>query len=91
LIPIISEKIKELLPNCWVVLGGPHASSVKSQAFSECENLDVVVPGEGEIAFKNIVESYPSKSSLKLVPGLIWKEETGEVIENPGLLPIDRI
>ncbi|HOK08157.1 MAG TPA: radical SAM protein [Candidatus Hydrogenedens sp.] len=90
LIPIISEKIKELLPNCWVVLGGPHASSVKSQAFSECENLDVVVPGEGEIAFKNIVESYPSKSSLKLVPGLIWKEETGEVIENPGVLPIEQ-
>ena len=90
MIPIISEKIKELLPNCWVVLGGPHASSVKSQAFSECENLDVVVPGEGEIAFKNIVESYPSKSSLKLVPGLIWKEETGEVIENPGVLPIEQ-
>jgi len=90
LIPIISEKIKELLPNCWVVLGGPHASSGKSQAFSECENLDVVVPGEGEIAFKNIVESYPSKSSLKLVPGLIWKEETGEVIENPGVLPIEQ-
>ena len=90
LIPIISEKIKELLPNCWVVLGGPHASSVKAQAFSECEYLDVVVPGEGEIAFKNIVESYPSKSSLKLVPGLIWKEETGEVIENPGVLPIEQ-
>ncbi|MGC8845400.1 MAG: B12-binding domain-containing radical SAM protein [Candidatus Hydrogenedens sp.] len=89
LIPLIAEKIKESLPNCWIVLGGPHASSVKVQAFSDCRHLDIVVPGEGEIAFKQIVESYPHKKNLKNISGIIWKDETEEVIENPGLLPVE--
>ncbi len=89
LIPQVSKEIRKVLPECWIVLGGPHASSVRAQAFNDCENIDIVVPGEGEIAFKCIVESYPDKESLRHIPGIIWKDKTGEVIENPGLLPIE--
>ncbi|HOK08156.1 MAG TPA: radical SAM protein [Candidatus Hydrogenedens sp.] len=87
-IPKISRRIKELFPQAWIVLGGPHASSLRGQVFSDCENLDIVVPGEGEIAFKQIVESYPNKENLKYISGIIWKNEMGEIINNQGNLPI---
>ncbi len=90
LIPIISERIKELLPESWIVLGGPHASSVREKAFSENKNLDIVVPGEGEISFKNIVECYPNRELLKEIPGLIWKDKSGEIIKNFGFLSIEQ-
>ncbi len=88
ILPELCKRIKEALPDSWIVLGGPHASSVKTEAFNHCQWIDVVVPGEGEIAFKNIVESYPEKNYLKNIPGIIWKDKTGEIIINEGMLPI---
>ncbi len=88
IIPIISDTLKQLLPDTWIVLGGPHASAIKKQAFIDCENLDIVVPGEGEIAFHQVVESYPQKKDLCKIPGIIWKDANGEIIENAGGIPI---
>ena len=90
LIPEIVSKIKEVLPESWVVLGGPHASSVRKQALNECNGLDIVVPGEGEIAVKQVVESYPDKNALANISGLIWRDSSEEPIENPGPLPIEQ-
>lgn len=85
----LANRIKELLPNTWIILGGPHASSVKEYAFEDCKQLDIVVPGEGEIALKCIVESYPHRNSLRDISGLIWKDDNEEVIKNPGILPFE--
>ncbi|HOQ32885.1 MAG TPA: radical SAM protein [Candidatus Hydrogenedens sp.] len=88
LISSLSSRIKEVLPSTWLVLGGPHASSVRLQALIESPNLDIVVPGEGEISFRNIVEVYPNKNSLKYISGIIWRDKNGELIENPGELKV---
>ncbi|MCX8064966.1 MAG: B12-binding domain-containing radical SAM protein, partial [Candidatus Hydrogenedentes bacterium] len=89
MIPYIATKIKELLPQSWIVLGGPHASAIRKQAFRDCDKLDIVVPGEGEIAFQLIVESYPDKKSLINIPGLLWKDDSDLINENEGILPFE--
>lgn len=88
LIDALSRIIKERCPGSWIVVGGPHASSVRSGIFNESDNIDIVVPGEGEIALKCIAESYPDQNSLKNIPGIIWKSKDEEIIENLGYLPI---
>lgn len=85
----LCSRIKELFPESWIVLGGPHASSVREQALKDAAKLDVVVPGEGEISFKLIVESFPYLNNLKKIPGIIWKDSTGEIVVNPGNLLIE--
>ncbi len=90
MISYIANKVKELLPDSWIVLGGSHASAIRNQAFIDCEKLDIVVSGEGEMAFQQIVESYPDKKSLLNIPGLLWKDDNGEIHENPGHLPFEK-
>jgi len=47
----VARLAKELLPNCTVVLGGPHASFTSAEVLRECPHVDVVVRGEGELTF----------------------------------------
>src|SRR5579863_1737662 len=47
---------KLLNPSIMTVLGGPHANSMKTQCLEECLELDVVIPGEGEVPFANLID-----------------------------------
>ncbi|MCX8065499.1 MAG: B12-binding domain-containing radical SAM protein [Candidatus Hydrogenedentes bacterium] len=85
----VSTKVKGVLPDTWVVLGGPHASSVRSQALVDIPSLDIVVPGEGEVSFKLIVEGYPKRDNLYDIPGIIWRDNSGGIVENSGPLLVE--
>ncbi|MCX8065805.1 MAG: B12-binding domain-containing radical SAM protein [Candidatus Hydrogenedentes bacterium] len=87
LLPGLVSLLREACPKSWIVLGGPHASSVRGEVFDTAD-VDMVVPGEGEVAFKMIVESYPDKALLKDIPGIIWRDDKREVICNEGMLPV---
>ncbi len=52
----ISKVIKEADRNILVVAGGPHPSALKLRIFDDFPYIDVVVTGEGEFAFLEIVE-----------------------------------
>lgn len=78
--------LREACPTAWIVLGGPHASSLKEGIFDDVD-VDIIVPGEGEIAFKQILECFPERSMLKDIPGIIWKNSEREVVINEGVLP----
>lgn len=86
-LPKLVPLLREALPSSWLVLGGPHASSVRKGVFSDVD-VDIVVPGEGELAFEQIVQSYPKKEDLQIIPGIIWKKDSAEIVENPGELPL---
>ena len=58
--PHINEMIhiiKRLKPKCKVVLGGPHISALPERVFTDFPKADFAIRGEGEIPFKNIIES----------------------------------
>lgn len=52
----ISKIIKEVDENILVVVGGPHPSALKLRIFDDFPYVDVVVVGEGEHTFLEIVE-----------------------------------
>ena len=47
---------KENCPNTPVVLGGPHATFMDSQILNEHPDVDVIVRGEGEETFLNLLQ-----------------------------------
>ncbi|MCA1901047.1 MAG: B12-binding domain-containing radical SAM protein [Candidatus Hydrogenedens sp.] len=86
-LPNLVPLLREVCPESWILLGGPHASAVRDNVFNDVD-VDVVVPGEGEIALKQIIESYPEKGNLQNIQGIIWKSSDGQIINNPGMLPM---
>ena len=73
------EILKKKLPNCKVILGGPHCSVFPKDSL-EASSADYVVRGDGEELLLNVVKSLSSHQSVKEQPGL-YRKEHGHVLE----------
>lgn len=74
----LMKKIKAAFPNIPVVVGGVLATTLPAQVIQE-SGADIVVKGEGEIAFVRILNGTP----LEEIPGLAFRKSDGEIFENP--------
>lgn len=72
----IREQIK--VPIVW---GGVHSTLTAEQAILN-KNVDVVVRGEGDVTFKELVCVLDSNKSLKTVKGITWKDRN-DIFYNP--------
>ena len=77
----IAQAAKELYPDLPVILGGWHPSLLPDQTLA-AEFVDVVVVGQGEEAFLEILQRLEDGASLKGIPGVGYKED-GKIIFNP--------
>jgi radical SAM superfamily enzyme YgiQ (UPF0313 family) len=66
--------------NIPVIIGGPHASLCPEETLQHC---NVVVRGEGEISFPELLSAMQNKSDLKKIKGISYKEG-GTCIHNPA-------
>jgi len=64
----VLKKIKTISPNILTVVGGVHASLVPED-FNK-QFVDIIVIGEGELTFKELIETYERKMDLANVDGL---------------------
>ncbi|MEN9447536.1 MAG: hypothetical protein RJA25_826 [Bacteroidota bacterium] len=73
----VARKIKTLHPSIKILLGGPEVSFEWETIMAQ-DCVDFIIAGEGEVAFQQFLESYPS---VQNVPSLVYKQE-GVVKEN---------
>lgn len=83
LLPEYAGKLRSALPGVLLVVGGAHASAVREQILS-VSDVDVVIPGEGEIPFRKVLHAWLTKDDYAHIPGLIWKNSNGDIVVNPG-------
>lgn len=83
---MLCRQAKALNPSALCVLGGPHANAMAGQCLEECPELDVVITGEGEVPFAQLVNHL---YSYKDVAGIICRGPGREPIQNP-VRPGDR-
>lgn len=84
LLPEMTKKIRATLPDTFIVLGGPHVSAASGNLFEGIE-ADAAISGEGEIPFEMLIrEKFEGDGRLDSIPGLIWRDEDGTVVYNPG-------
>ncbi len=79
----IAETFKQYNPDGWVLFGGNHVSHQADRVFAEAWDVDVVVNGEGELTFREILCEYlagVSKHDLHRVDGVSFRDEEGEVV-----------
>jgi anaerobic magnesium-protoporphyrin IX monomethyl ester cyclase len=78
----IARACKEMYPTKPVVLGGWHPSLLPDQTLAS-PHIDVVVKGQGEDAFLEIVQRIEAGESLKGVAGVGYKEDGRLVFNTP--------
>lgn len=71
--------IREQFPTVTIIIGGILATTLPRQVLEHCP-ADIVVKGEGEIAFGRIL----NEDLLSEIPGILYRNEHGEIVENPG-------
>lgn len=83
----VSRKIKQVLPNALLAIGGPHVSAT-GVASLEKTAADLALPGEGELGFEQIIHAWLERAGFDRIPGLFWRSADGQIIHNPGTLPL---
>ena len=73
------DSVKEVNKKIFTVLGGPHATIMPELCLKN-PKLDLVVIGEGELVFKEILERLASGKNLNKIPGTAHRNKTGVVI-----------
>ena len=77
--------VKSLDSNIKVILGGPHVHLFPEETI-DLKGVDYLVLGEGEVTFKELLDSVNNKSRLRDIPGLVFKDN-GKII-NTGVRPL---
>ncbi len=65
----VAAKIKEINPNCKILLGGPEVSYDWQNVISEPQ-IDYIITGEGETPFAAFLDAYPK---VQLLPNIVQK------------------
>lgn len=83
----VSRYVKEDHPEIPIVWGGMHPTLMAEQTLKH-PDIDFIIVGEGEIAFRNLVRELAGKKQFEKVGGLAWKDKEGTIHINPeGELP----
>jgi anaerobic magnesium-protoporphyrin IX monomethyl ester cyclase len=76
--------VKRISPSIKVVLGGPHVHLFPEETMG-LPGVDFLVMGEGEEAFKDLLDNIDDKAKLRTIPGFAFKD--GEEYVHTGMRP----
>ncbi|MEM3153536.1 MAG: radical SAM protein, partial [Candidatus Bathyarchaeia archaeon] len=78
----VAEVAKSVRDDCTVVLGGPHATFLY-EVLTECKSIDVVVRGEGEETFQELINAMDRGICLGYVRGIAYRKGEKIVATKP--------
>lgn len=88
----IGRRIKRKNPDVKIILGGPEVSARSQEVLRKENSIDVVVRGEGEETFyellQSIVHQYAPLSSIR---GITYRSGSGAIHMNPPRPPIKNL
>lgn len=87
----IAETFKQVNPDGWVVFGGNHVSSQAERVFGSFPQVDIVVNGEGEFTFRDLVLAHLQdrpRDALHDVHGISFRSGR-EIVTTPDRPRID--
>lgn len=89
----VAKVAKEIRDDCVVLIGGPHATFLPRQTLEECEYIDIIVKGEGEMTVKDLMKTIERGEKLDRVKGISFRKEN-RIIDNepiPLIKNVDEI
>jgi radical SAM superfamily enzyme YgiQ (UPF0313 family) len=74
--------VKTIFPHVKIILGGPEVGPISTKYLEENPFIDVVVKGEGEATFAELLMYYLGRSKLEEIQGISYRVN-GHISENP--------
>jgi radical SAM superfamily enzyme YgiQ (UPF0313 family) len=90
----LAEMFKQLNPQGWVLFGGTHVANQAKRTFAMYPEVDIVVNGEGELLFVELMHalvSGVSRHALDAVHGLTFKRDDHTEVTTPGRPRIENL
>jgi len=78
-----AQLFKEVSPNTYISLGGPHPSATIEEILSSSSYIDSICVGEGEFSFLELVKRFVRKQDTKEIQGFAFKVSGGIKINLP--------
>jgi len=69
----IAINLKKKIPEVPIILGGPHITVLREEAFKDFFNYGFI--GEADISFSKFLESYRKKQDISEIPGILYRKE----------------
>jgi len=80
----LSRYLKQLIPDIKIILGGPEVGPAPVKYLQENPFLDVIVKGEGEVTFKEVLSSFlGGGKTLNAISGITYRGDKGIVSTDP--------
>ena len=71
----VAQISKKINPNIINIIGGPHVTFVPELTLKESKDIDIVVRGEGEEIFRQLLDTLEKRKSLSDVKGITYRED----------------
>jgi radical SAM superfamily enzyme YgiQ (UPF0313 family) len=84
----LARRVKERWPACRIVIGGNDVTNQQGAVFAEAPWVDVLVHGEGELRFPELLRRFLHGEPVADVRGISYRAPGGEVVTTP---PAERI
>ena len=87
---LVSQEMKRRFPALPVMWGGYHPTLMPEQTIAD-PAIDIIVRGQGELPFRQIVDALSAGVSLRGIPGVAFKE-AGQIVfnEDPVFTDVNR-
>ncbi|MBL4623536.1 MAG: cobalamin-dependent protein [Flavobacteriales bacterium] len=76
-----AELTKRLLPDAFVIIGGPQVSIFPKSGL-DSPHVDLCVLSEGEVVIRNVLNVLAQGNEFSDVKGVAYRDESGEVVVN---------
>lgn len=80
----LCDLVKRIDPTIYTATGGCHTTFLTRKCMEEAPNLDFIIKGEGEYAFRDLLASINDGSDLRNVDGLAFRD-AGQILINEKL------
>ncbi|MFE3170879.1 KedN5 family methylcobalamin-dependent radical SAM C-methyltransferase [Amycolatopsis sp. NPDC059090] len=83
----LAETFKQLNPDGWVIFGGTHVAEQAQRVFRMFPEVDVVVNGEGEFVFRDLLTAYldgVAPVALGGITGISFRDADGRLVTTEG-------
>ncbi|MBU4331851.1 B12-binding domain-containing radical SAM protein [Patescibacteria group bacterium] len=77
-----ATEIKKNFPEIKIIAGGPHVTLAADDTLKNIKAIDIIIRGEAEKSFLNLVKILEAGGELKSVRGISFRDDVGEVVHN---------
>lgn len=88
MIKVIAARLKKVLPNTVMMFGGPEVSYDAAEFLKINPFADIVMKGEGERIYKNILDMFSADDdNYNKIYGISYRKN-GKIFDNPNAVPL---